>query len=335
MRKVSIIVSSLLTLGTAAPTPSNSSFGLTARHGLVENVPRVPGLPLTGGRDNDRDRNWWQTEGERFDDRYENRGLKDRYNDNRYQDRDRNSNRDRYGGRDNVDHNNDRDQYDQREGFDSRDRYYDRFDDNNNRDRYNDRDGYEYRDRYNQESFDNRFYERDDHDYQDRYHDRNGWHRDGVAGGVDELFPHLSPPCSALLNPLHTELLQDSSSLRVKRARVRTSATVSGLNSFTVTSCRAAEEGALNLEMVFNELTISTGGRGAEARHVLDSTNRRDDIVLEGERGRFSLDDGRDRITVQVILETISNLNKPFGVIGLFCPLELSLHFSSSIRSPP
>ena len=333
MRKVSIIVSSLLTLGTAAPTPSNSSFGLTARHGLVENVPRVPGLPLSGGRDNDRDRNWWQTEGERFDDRYENRGLNDRYNDNRYQDRDRNSNRDRYGGRDNVDHNNDRDQYDQREGFDSRDRYYDRFDDNNNRDRYNDRDGYEYRDRYNQESFDNRFYERDDHDYQDRYHDRNGWHRDGV----DELFPHLSPPCSALLNPLHTELLQDSSSLRVKRARARTSATVSGLNSFTVTSCRAAEEGALNLEMVFNELTISTGleGRGAEARHVLDSTNRRDDIVLEGERGRFSLDDGRDRITVQVILETISNLNKPFGVIGLFCPLELSLHFSSSIRSPP
>merc|ERR550532_3789063 len=54
--------------------------------------------------------------------------------------------------------------------------------------------------------------------------------------------------------------------------------------------------------MIFNELTISTGmeGRAGEARHVLDSTNRRDDIVLEGERGRLSLDEGRDRITVQV-----------------------------------
>ena len=64
------------------------------------------------------------------------------------------------------------------------------------------------------------------------------------------------------------------------------------------------------MEMIFNELTISTGmeGRAAEARHVLDSTNRRDDIVLEGERGRFSLDEGRDRITVQVGITNCTEL---------------------------
>ena len=91
------------------------------------------------------------------------------------------------------------------------------------------------------------------------------------------------------------------------------------------------------MEMIFNELTISTGmeGRAAEARHVLDSTNRRDDIVLEGERGRFSLDEGRDRITVQVIPTTFNILypEKPANGAGLFRPLELPLHFLASGRS--
>ena len=329
MRRMSIIMSSFLMLSLAAPTPSNSSFGLTAaRHGLLENVPRVPGHPNSGGRDNDRERDW----GQGYDDRYENRDLNDRYNDNRYRDRDRYNNRERYEERDNVDDRNsfyDRDEYSQREGYDNRDRYYDSFDhrdfhNSNNRDRYSDRDRYENRDRYsdrdrynNRDSFDNRFHDRDNFaiNDRDRYYDRGDGHngddydRHGLAAGeVDDLFPHLSPPCSALLNPLHTALLQDSSSLRVKRARTRTSATVSGLNSFTVTSCATADEGALNLEMIFNELTISTGmeGRAAEARQVLDSTNRRDDIVLLEERGRFSLDEGRDRITVQVIPTTFN-----------------------------
>ena len=315
MWRMSIIMSSLLMLGLAAPNPSsNSSFGLSsARHGLLENVPRVPGLALGGGRDNDRERDWRQDE-----DRYDNRDLNEKYNDNRYEDRDRDryNDRDRYEERDNVDERDnfyERDQYTQREGYDNRNRHYDSFEDRDfhNRDRYNDRDRYEKRDRYddrdrynNRDSFDNRFHDRDGDNFpindRDRYFDRgDDYDRDG---GVDDLFPRLSPPCSALLNPLHSALLQDSSSLRVKRARVRTSATVSGLNSFTVTSCATADEGALNLEMIFNELTISTGmeGRAAEARHVLDSTNRRDDIVLQGERGRFSPDEGRDRITVQV-----------------------------------
>ena len=96
------------------------------------------------------------------------------------------------------------------------------------------------------------------------------------------------------------------------------------------------------MEMIFNELTISTGmeGRAAEARHVLDSTNRRDDIVLEGERGRFSLDDGRDRITVQVGESNylpckiqIGILRKPENNAGLFRPPELPLHFLTSSRS--
>ena len=352
MRRMSIIMSSFLMLSLAAPTPSNSSFGLTAaRHGLLENVPRVPGHPNSGGRDNDRERDW----GQGYDDRYENRDLNDRYNDNRYRDRDRYNNRERYEERDNVDDRNsfyDRDEYSQREGYDNRDRYYDSFDhrdfhNSNNRDRYSDRDRYENRDRYsdrdrynNRDSFDNRFHDRDNFaiNDRDRYYDRGDGHngddydRHGLAAGeVDDLFPHLSPPCSALLNPLHTALLQDSSSLRVKRARTRTSATVSGLNSFTVTSCATADEGALNLEMIFNELTISTGmeGRAAEARQVLDSTNRRDDIVLLEERGRFSLDEGRDRITVQVIPTTINMLYpvKPANGAGLFCPLELPLYF--------
>ena len=350
-----IILSSFLMFGLATPTPSNSSFGLTsARHGLLENVPRVPGHALGGGRDNDRERDWRQDE-----DRYDNRDLNERYNDNRYQDRDRYNDRDRYEERDNVDERDsfyDRDRYTQREGYDNRDRYYDSFDDRDfqNRDRYNDRDKYENRDRYddrdrynNRESFDNRFHDRDGDNLpsndRDRYFDRgDDYDRDGLAGGVDDLFPRLSPPCSALLNPLHSALLQGSSSLRVKRARVRTSATVSGLNSFTVTSCATADEGALNLEMIFNELTISTGmeGRAAEARHVLDSTNRRDDIVLEGERGRFSLDDGRDRITVQVGESNylpckiqIGILRKPENDAGLFRPPELPLHFLTSSRS--
>jgi len=320
MRRMSVIVSSFMMLGLAAPTPYNSSFGLTARHGLLENVPRVPGLALSGERDNDRERDWRQDGGQEDDERYDNRDLNDRYNDNR--DRDRYNDREKYEERDNGDERNtfyDRDEYNQREGYDNRDGYYGSFDDrdfhNNNRDRYNDRDRYENRDRYddrdrynNRESFDNRFHDRDNLPIndRDRYHDRgdgDDYDRHGLAAGeVDDLFPHLSPPCSALLNPLHSALLQDSSSLRVKRVRTRTSAIVSGLNSFTVTSCATAAEGALNLEMIFNELTISTGmeGRAAEARHVLDSTNRRDDIVLEGERGRFSLDEGRERITVQV-----------------------------------
>ena len=358
MRRMSIIMSSFLMLSLAAPTPSNSSFGLTAaRHGLLENVPRVPGHPNSGGRDNDRERDW----GQGYDDRYENRDLNDRYNDNRYRDRDRYNNRERYEERDNVDDRNsfyDRDEYSQREGYDNRDRYYDSFDhrdfhNSNNRDRYSDRDRYENRDQYNdrdrysdrdrynnRDSFDNRFHDRDNFaiNDRDRYYDRGDGHngddydRHGLAAGeVDDLFPHLSPPCSALLNPLHTALLQDSSSLRVKRARTRTSATVSGLNSFTVTSCATADEGALNLEMIFNELTISTGmeGRAAEARQVLDSTNRRDDIVLLEERGRFSLDEGRDRITVQVIPTTFNMLypEKPANGAGLFCPLELPLYF--------
>ena len=351
-------MSSFLMLSLAAPTPSNSSFGLTAaRHGLLENVPRVPGHPNSGGRDNDRERDW----GQGYDDRYENRDLNDRYNDNRYRDRDRYNNGERYEERDNVDDRNsfyDRDEYSQREGYDNRDRYYDSFDhrdfhNSNNRDRYSDRDRYENRDQYNdrdrysdrdrynnRDSFDNRFHDRDNFaiNDRDRYYDRGDGHngddydRHGLAAGeVDDLFPHLSPPCSALLNPLHTALLQDSSSLRVKRARTRTSATVSGLNSFTVTSCATADEGALNLEMIFNELTISTGmeGRAAEARQVLDSTNRRDDIVLLEERGRFSLDEGRDRITVQVIPTTFNMLypEKPANGAGLFCPLELPLYF--------
>ena len=358
MRRMSIIMSSFLMLSLAAPTPSNSSFGLTAaRHGLLENVPRVPGHPNSGGRDNDRERDW----GQGYDDRYENRDLNDRYNDNRYRDRDRYNNGERYEERDNVDDRNsfyDRDEYSQREGYDNRDRYYDSFDhrdfhNSNNRDRYSDRDRYENRDQYNdrdrysdrdrynnRDSFDNRFHDRDNFaiNDRDRYYDRGDGHngddydRHGLAAGeVDDLFPHLSPPCSALLNPLHTALLQDSSSLRVKRARTRTSATVSGLNSFTVTSCATADEGALNLEMIFNELTISTGmeGRAAEARQVLDSTNRRDDIVLLEERGRFSLDEGRDRITVQVIPTTFNMLypEKPANGAGLFCPLELPLYF--------
>lgn len=358
MRRMSIIMSSFLMLGLAAPTPSNSSFGLTAaRHGLLENVPRVPGHPNSGGRDNDRERDW----GQGYDDRYDNRDLNDRYNDNRYRDRDRYNNGERYEERDNVDDRNsfyDRDEYSQREGYDNRDRYYDSFDhrdfhNSNNRDRYSDRDRYENRDQYNdrdrysdrdrynnRDSFDNRFHDRDNFaiNDRDRYYDRGDGHngddydRHGLAAGeVDDLFPHLSPPCSALLNPLHTALLQDSSSLRVKRARTRTSATVSGLNSFTVTSCATADEGALNLEMIFNELTISTGmeGRAAEARQVLDSTNRRDDIVLLEERGRFSLDEGRDRITVQVIPTTFNMLypEKPANGAGLFCPLELPLYF--------
>ena len=358
MRRMSIIMSSFLMLSLAAPTPSNSSFGLTAaRHGLLENVPRVPGHPNSGGRDNDRERDW----GQGYDDRYDNRDLNDRYNDNRYRDRDRYNNGERYEERDNVDDRNsfyDRDEYSQREGYDNRDRYYDSFDhrdfhNSNNRDRYSDRDRYENRDQYNdrdrysdrdrynnRDSFDNRFHDRDNFaiNDRDRYYDRgdgyngDGYDRHGLAAGeVDDLFPHLSPPCSALLNPLHTALLQDSSSLRVKRARTRTSATVSGLNSFTVTSCATADEGALNLEMIFNELTISTGmeGRAAEARQVLDSTNRRDDIVLLEERGRFSLDEGRDRITVQVIPTTFNMLYpvKPANGAGLFCPLELPLHF--------
>ena len=343
MRRMSVIISSFLTLGLAARTPSNSSSGLTARHGLLKNVPRVPGLAPSGGRDNDRERDWRRGEGQGYDDRYDNRDLNDRYDDNSYQDRDRYNDGDIYEERDNVDERNtfyEREEYTQREGFDNRDRFYDSFDDrdfhNNNRDRYddrdrfdnrdrhenrdryNDRDRYENRNRYddrdrynNRESFDNRFHDRDylPINDRDRYHDRGDGHggddydRDGLAAGeVEDLFPHLSPPCSALLNPLHSALFRDSSSLRVKRARTRTSAIVSGLNSFTVTSCATADEGALNLEMIFNELTISTGmeGRAGEARQVLDSTNRRDDIVLEGERGRLSLDEGRDRITVQV-----------------------------------
>ena len=363
MRRMSIIMSSFLMLSLAAPTPSNSSLGLTAaRHGLLENVPRVPGHPNSGGRDNDRERDW----GQGYDDRYENRDLNDRYNDNRYRDRDRYNNGERYEERDNVDDRNsfyDRDEYSQREGYDNRDRYYDSFDhrdfhNSNNRDRYSDRDRYENRDQYNdrdrysdrdrynnRDSFDNRFHDRDNFaiNDRDRYYDRGDGHngddydRHGLAAGeVDDLFPHLSPPCSALLNPLHTALLQDSSSLRVKRARTRTSATVSGLNSFTVTSCATADEGALNLEMIFNELTISTGmeGRAAEARQVLDSTNRRDDIVLLEERGRFSLDEGRDRITVQVIPTTFNMLypEKPANGAGLFCPLELPLHFPAPSR---
>ena len=364
MRRMSIIMSSFLMLSLAAPTPSNSSFGLTAaRHGLLENVPRVPGShPNSGGRDNDRERDW----GQGYDDRYENRDLNDRYNDNRYRDRDRYNNGERYEERDNVDDRNsfyDRDEYSQREGYDNRDRYYDSFDhrdfhNSNNRDRYSDRDRYENRDQYNdrdrysdrdrynnRDSFDNRFHDRDNFaiNDRDRYYDRGDGHngddydRHGLAAGeVDDLFPHLSPPCSALLNPLHTALLQDSSSLRVKRARTRTSATVSGLNSFTVTSCATADEGALNLEMIFNELTISTGmeGRAAEARQVLDSTNRRDDIVLLEERGRFSLDEGRDRITVQVIPTTFNMLypEKPANGAGLFCPLELPLYFLAPSR---
>jgi len=334
MRRMRAIMSSFLMLGLVAGNPSNSSFGLTARHGMLENVPRVPGLALSGGRDNDRERDW----GQGHEDRYDNMDPKNnRNNDNRYQDRDSGNDQDRYG-----------DEYSQREGFENRDRFYDSFDDrdfhSNNRDRYNDGDRYKNRDRYddrdrydvrdryddrhayenrnrynNRESFDNRFHDRDNFPINDwdRYSDRgdglvgDAYDRDGVAAGeVDDLFPHLSPPCSALLNPLHSALLRDSSSLRVKQARTRTSAIVSGLNSFTVTSCATADEGALNLEMIFNELTISTGmeGRAAEARHVLDSTNRRDDIVLEGERGRFSLDEGRDRITVQVYSVPLSYL---------------------------
>ena len=82
-------MSSFLTLGLAARTPSNSSSGLTARHGLLKNVPRVPGLAPSGGRDNDRERDWGQGEGQGYDDRYDNRD-RDRYNDGeRYEEREK------------------------------------------------------------------------------------------------------------------------------------------------------------------------------------------------------------------------------------------------------
>ena len=48
--------------------------------------------------------------------------------------------------------------------------------------------------------------------------------------------------------------------------------------------------------IIWNELTSITGmeGRAGEAGHVLDSTNRRDDIVLEGERGSARRRSGGD-----------------------------------------
>ena len=52
------------------------------------------------------------------------------------------------------------------------------------------------------------------------------------------------------------------------------------------------------MELIFNELTISTGMEGRSLE--LDFADRRDDIVLEEGRGRFSLEGRRDRITVQV-----------------------------------
>ena len=321
-----IIFSSIVS--NLASASKNSSFGAAARHGVLEDVPRVPGHTFSGGRESDRDRGQSSAEDGNFNsgfleednsqyrDRYESeerhhdrdiyddRGRydeRDRYNDgNRYDDRNRYDVSNRYNERDRYDRENiddrnnfyNKDRYSPQEGYDNRDRFYDRLvDDRDNweRERYNERDRYGDRERYNhREAFDNRFNNRDRD---------NNWKRQD--GEKENLFPHLSPPCTALLNPLHSALLRDSSSLRVARGRRQSeSAIVSGLNSFTVTSCTTAEEGALNLELVFNELTISTGMEGRSLD--IDFADRRDDIVLEEGRGRFSLEGRRDRITVQV-----------------------------------